>query len=458
MKLKSRITATKRWLSCHRIDVGLALAVFCFTLFVFLISRVHQLADSSYSMLLSQSLIQNRSFTLDNYKIPRQPPVQQLFHVSNGSTYQLELVDGHIYYFWPPGTSVLSVPFVALINKLGISAANPDGSYNPDGEIMIQARLAALLMAGLAVLFYLTGRILLPPGWSLLLSLGAALGTQIWSTASRALWSETWGIFLLGFVVLNLVTQETKVHRLRPILLATLLAWTYFARPTFFIPIVAVTVYIVLYHRRLFVPYALTGAVWGLVFAVYSWQHFGQILPNYYFVYQHFGTTTLKEALLGNLFSPSRGLLVFVPALFFVGYLLIRHRQALLLRRLVVLSLVVIVAHLLVVSLLSPWYGGHCYGPRYSTGIVPWFFLLALSAVQAYKLHKTDPTSKCRTLCRRLEAGAGALLLLLSVTINALGATSHATWLWNSRPINVDQQPDRVWDWRHPQFLAKWDH
>jgi hypothetical protein len=451
------IKALVRGVKRSRLDLAIGASVFIFVLSIFLVSRVHQLADSNYSMLLSESLIYNRSFTLDRYNIPRLRPTQQLFYVSNGSIYQLELVDNHLYYLFPPGTSVLSVPFIALMNAMGVSAATAAGSYNPDGEVIIQARLAALLMAALATLFYFTSRLLLPPGWSLLVSLGTALGTQIWSTASRALWSDTWGIFLLGFVVLSLVAQELGVYRLRPALLATLLAWTYFVRPTFALAIVAITIYIVMYHRRLFIAYAVVGAAWFTAFAGYSWYHFSQILPNYYFVYEHFGSTPVWLALFGNLLSPSRGLLVFVPVLFFVGYLLFRYRAALPLQRLVVFSLAIVSVHLIVVSSHSPWYGGHCYGPRYSTGIVPWFYLLAVAGLEARRRAK-DQTSKWRFPRRALEASVGTLLLLLSVTINALGATSHATWLWNSRPVNIDQDPERVWDWKHPQFLATWDH
>ncbi len=449
--------SVRRWLALRKLDLSLGSAVFFFVIVIFLISRVHQLADSNYSMLLSQSLIHHQSFTLDNYEIPRLTPRQQLFHISNGSIYQLELVDGHIYYFWPPGTSVLSIPFVGLMNGFGISAANANGTYSAEGEVLIQAWLAAILMAGLACIFYFASRLILPPGWSLLMSLGTALGTQIWSTASRALWSETWGIFLLGFVVLSLIAQEVKIYRIRPAVLATLLAWAYFTRPTFAIPIVAITIYVALFHRRIFLTYSLTGAAWFVAFALYSWYHFGQLLPNYYFVYQHFGFNEFGWALLGNLISPSRGLLVFVPVLIFVGYLLFRYRATLPFQRLVILSLAIVTAHLIIVSSHSPWYGGHCYGPRYSTGIVPWFFLLALGGVQAYRLSGINQASRGKTVRRRMEGSVGAVLLLFSVTLNALGATSHATWLWNSRPTNVDVNPDRVWDWRHPQFLAKWD-
>lgn len=437
----------------NRSDVLAGTVIFLFVLVLFLFSRVHQLADSNYSMLLSQSLLQHHSFTLDNYKLPRLKPTQQLYHVSVGNIYQLEYIDTHIYYFWPPGTSVLSPPFVLLMNTIGISATNADGSYYPSGEITIQARLAALLMAALAVVFFITSRLMLQTGWSALMALAATLGTQVWSTASRALWAETWGIFLLGFVVLMLVANELDQYPIKPALLATLLAWTYFVRPTFSVPIIAITIYLALFYRHLLFRYVICGAAWLAGFVAFSWFHYRQLLPNYYFVYRHFGTTTLGTAFAGNLISPSRGLLIFVPILFFVAYLLLKYRIGVKPPKLALLSIVIVVVHLIVVSAHSPWYGGHCFGPRYSTGIVPWFFLLGLLAVTSWR---TCNITNRLLLRRRLEVILGGTLLLLSVTINALGATEHATWLWNSRPINVDENPDRVWDWRHPQFLAKW--
>jgi hypothetical protein len=47
------------------------------------------------------------------------------------------------------------------------------------------------------------------------------------------------------------------------------------------------------------------------------------------------------------------------------------------------------------------------------------------------------------------------LLLALSIGINGRGATSEATAMWNVRPASVDEHPERRWDWRDPQFLAK---
>ena len=413
--------------------------IFLVTLAIFLFSRVHQVTDSTYSMMLTQSLLDHRSFTLDHYQTPK--------------VYQLETVNGHTYYRFPPGSSVLSLPFVWALNRFGISPVNQDGTYNPRGEVMIEAGLAAFLMALLAAIFFYTARILLPSGWSAVVALGGALGTQVYSTASRALWSETWGILLLGLVILLLLAHETGKRRLSPVLLATLLSWMYFVRPTFAVPIAAISIYIFLFHRPLFLRYALTGAAWLAGFVFYSRFHYGQLLPDYYranrLLFNVFGT-----ALAGNLISPARGLLVYVPVLLFVGYLLVRYRRFLNHVRLVWLAAAIILLHLIVISGFPHWWGGHSFGPRFTTGLVPWFVLLAILGVQAMLDGRAERAQTQRSLSWRLEMFCGGALLLLSVVINTLGATSHATWLWNIRPRGIDEHPERLWDWRQPQFLA----
>ena len=436
-------------------DLSAGIAIFVLTLSIFLLSHVHQPADSNYSMLLSESLLHHGSFALDDYAIPRLAPTQQIGYVSNGSVYQLELVKGRLYYFFPPGSSILSVPFVAVMNAFGISAANPDGTYNPHGEIKIEANLAALLMALFAGLIFYTSRLLLPLWWSVCIAFSSALGTQVWSTASRALWSDTWGIFLLGFVVWMLLAQETDKRHIRPALLASLLAWTYVVRPTNCLSVIAITVYIFIYQRALFGVYAAIGAAWFAVFVAYSWYQFGQSLPNYYLA-NRLNFESFWIALAGNLVSPSRGLLIFVPIITFIFYLLLRYAGELTSQRLAALCLSIVVAHIIVVSGFSPWWGGHCYGPRYTTGLVPWFVLLGILTIKAWRTSAAK-----RALCHaskmvwRTEVAVCGTLLACSILINALGATAQRTWFWNVRPVNVDEQPERVWDWNHPQFLAR---
>src|SRR5215510_458762 len=257
----------------------IAVAVFLFTLVIFWISPVHQITDSNYSMLLSQSLIEHRTFKLDAYDLPRYPPMDRGYYLSDGPIYQLELANNHLYYHLPPGTSVLSVPFVAIMRLFGIKAANADASFDQDGEERIQIYLAALLTAALAVIFYYTALLLLPPLPSSIVAVGASLGSQAWSTASRGMWTETWTLVLLGLVVLLLLANETAKRTLNPILLASLLAWCYFVLPTNAVQIVAITVYLLVYHRQYLIPYALTGAAWFAGFILYSWHNYHRLLP-----------------------------------------------------------------------------------------------------------------------------------------------------------------------------------
>jgi hypothetical protein len=431
----------------------IAVGLFCFTLLVFALSQVRQVTDSNYSMLVSQSLIEHGSFKLDAYPLPRLDPMNRGYYTSNGAIYQLELANNHIYYHLPPGTSVLSVPYVALMKLFGIKATNADGTYNRTGETMIEVSLAGILMAALAVVFFYTALLVLPLKWSVVVALGATFGTQAWSTASRALWTDTWGIVLLGLAVLMLVAHETEKRRLNPIWLASLLAWTYFVRPTNAIHIIAITVYLLVYHRKLFLPYAVTGAVWFAGFVAYSWHNYHQLLPNYY-QSSRLNFSVFREALAGNLLSPARGLLVYVPVLLFVGYLLVRYWRYVRFQRLIVLSLAITIGHLIAVSGFPHWWGGHCFGPRFTTGLLPWLVLPAILGIDALLRWRAERRQEMRPAPWRDQLVMGCALLLISMFINGRGAMSHATWLWNSRPIGVDEHPERLWDWRQPQFMA----
>jgi hypothetical protein len=433
----------------------IATAIFALTWLAFTASKVHQVTDSSYSMLLSQSLIEHRTFRLDNYAIPRLKPKNCEYYTCNGEIYQIELASDHLYYHLPPGSSILSVPYVALMKLFGIKPTNADGTYSLRSETKIEKGLAALLMALLAVIFFYIALIRLPPSWSAVVAVGGAFGTQVWSTASRAMWSDTWAIVLLGIVVWMLLSDASGKRKLNPYVLASLLAWTYFIRPTNAVHILAATVYVGIYYRRIFIPYAITGAAWFAAFIFYSWYNFGKLLPSYYQP-NRLKFDVFWTALAGNLISPARGLLVYVPVILFVGYLLVRFWKQVELKRLALLALAIIVIYLIVVSGYGHWWAGHSYGPRFTTGLLPWLVLLSILGLEALLSWRRQRIESRQPAPWRLKLAAGGTLLLLSIAINCRGAISHATWFWNVRPRGVDEHPERLWDWREPQFLAGW--
>lgn len=209
-------------LRVNKRELAAGVLLFVLTYSIFILSPVQQPADSLYSMMVSQSIIERGTVALDHYKFPNLTPVQSKKFHSNSSISHLDVIDGHVYYYYGPGSSILSVPYVAIMNAFGVYASRADGTHDPAGEMRIQTGLAALLMAGLAVVFFLTSRMVLPLSWSVAIAVGGTLGTQVFSTATRALWAHTWMIFLLGFVVLLLLGHELKGWQLRSVVLASL--------------------------------------------------------------------------------------------------------------------------------------------------------------------------------------------------------------------------------------------
>ena len=111
------------------------------------------------------------------------------------------------------------------------------------------------------------------------------------------------------------------------------------------------------------------------------------------------------------------------------------------------------VVHLILISLFGRR-GGHCYGPRLMTDLVPWLALLSVLAVEArLRWGEHHPTANS-TVRVRTKAAIAAILLALRVLLNAIGAWSYDAWRWNIMPTNIDEDPKRVWDWKSPQFLG----
>ena len=438
-----------------------AALIFIVAALVFLISPVYIISDSHFTLLLSQNILRHGHFRLDEY-VTRPFDPRLVRHRSAAKLTQLGTANGHTYYYFPVGSSILSMPFIPFLNALGLSPVRADGGYDWDGELAMQRRVAAVLMAVLASILFLTARLVLPAGWSMLVAVAGAFGTQVWSTASRVLWSHTWGSLLLSIVIFLLVASERRGRRISPFLLASLLSWMYFARPTHVIAVATVSVYMLIfeYDRKAFLRYALTGAAWLALFVAYSYHHFGQVLPPYYlhsgfafgssFVLRPYVVKAWIIGSVGNLISPSRGLFVYVPVVLFVAYLLVRYRKSVPSSRLTVLAIGNVVGLYIVVSGFGNWWGGHSYGPRLLTDLVPWFALLGTFGVDAM-IHPSEQPTGGRRL---VELTVGAVLLVLSVAINARGALSWDTALWNPFPVNVDQRPERLWDWSEPQFLA----
>jgi hypothetical protein len=394
--------------------------------------------------LLSECLLHHRSAALDeHYQVPVPWLTGDAGNPDEANEYQLVKANGHVTYFFGHGSSMLSMPLVAVMNAFGISAATPDGRLELAGEIRIERVVASVLMAGLTCVSFAMATLMLPTIWSLIVALGASMGSQILSTASRGLWAHTWEIFLLGLIAHSLLSAEHRGVRIHRVWLATLVAWTYCVRPTGAGAIVFVSLYVLWVHREEFIVYGATLAGWLAVFVGYWWSVFGMIIPPYY------SSSRLKFhdlllPLAGNLVSPSRGLFVFVPSTLFVLYLAVRYRKNFALGRLGILAFAQIIGIEIVMCMNKNWSAGYCYGPRFFTDAIPWFVLLAILGLDA--MRRTSSASN-----HRMEIAAAIFLLIVSVAMNARGAWSYEPLDW---VISDFVKQHGFFDWRYPQFMA----
>jgi hypothetical protein len=340
-----------------RRSTKICLLLFLALFSIFRVSQRGQIYDSRYTLLTSAQLIEHRNLQLDEFAPPPwgdggskqiRDPMPDHFEESNG----------HIYNYFPVGTSVLAVPFVLGAKMLGTRVIEADGSYSRQGARRLQRALAALLMAGLGCIFFLLAREFLSDRASVWAALAGSLGTQVWSTASRSLWSHGFLIFFLGLCLLLLARARTRGRAPSAVLMGTLLSWMYFVRPIAAISILGLTAVVAAEHRHKLLPMTLVGAAWLAGFVGFSLAVHQSPLPDYYQV-SRLTFENFPEAIAGNLISPSRGLLVYVPLVAFVAHGVWTRRRQLDFGVVPVVAILCIAAQLVAISGLPNWWGGY---------------------------------------------------------------------------------------------------
>jgi hypothetical protein len=369
--------------------------------------------------------------------------------------YGVHNIGGRYYSSFPPGAPVVAAPLVLVLEK-ALAIAEPVIGYriiSPPIRAMlardfvsayrtVELVLASFLVAATAAVLFYVALKFLPVSYAAFLALVFAFGTPAWSTGSRALWQHTPSMLMLA-IALWLLVKAVE----RPVFVqfaALPLAIAYCIRPTNAIAAAVFTVYVAIHYRRwLFhwIAWALPAAV---AFFLFNVSIYGQPLSPYYRTVpgELLKIPTIAGALL---LSPSRGLLVFTPLLVFSIWGAMLAWRSEVRPPLFRYVGIVVALHTLLLSMYSyQWWGGHSYGPRFFTDMMPLLVLLLIPVVQKWR---ESPSTRV--------AAVFAALLAVSVLIHARGALHFAVHEWNSRPVDVDKQPSRAWDWSDPQFLRR---
>jgi len=294
---------------------------------------------------------------------------------------------------------------------------------------------------------------------ALLLAMVYALGTVAWSVTSRCLWQHGPSLlFLTGAMVcllsgrgpmarkpslqkvVDALEMKRKSHWL-PVagLLLGLAVWN---RPTNIVFAAPLAVYVLIHHTRQCIAFAVWALIPAGLMAGYSITYWGELSAlgqGHRPGTSHGGHAVagfsgpLWPGLIGNLFSPARGLFVFSPVLLLGLMYVPRSLRAKWSHPIMPFVLIGLIADVYLYSKWTVWWGGHSFAYRMLIETVPSMILLLAGAWETW-------------IARR-----GWLqvifwpLLAASMLCHFLGAHYYATSAWNYQPLNVDLHTERLW-------------
>jgi hypothetical protein len=421
-----------------------AALIFVVGLVVYAVSPVKVQSDSIWSIPTVVSLLHEGNADLDEFRA-----------TADVQPHGIVESHGHLYGDFPLGPSLAALPLLAVFDGwvkltapitrwvplLERASTRWLTRFHQVGKVdlgfydTIELLIASLFVSGAAVLVFLTGRQVTTRPVALIVTGIFMFGTGAYSTASRVLWQHSPSILAIAAVVFVLTRPLQSVKTVFAVGVLSALAFTF--RPTNALTIFACAGYFAATRPRWLAPFALGGLLIAIPFCSYNFSVFDAVVPPYYLPQRLGpGEGQMIQALFGNLVSPGRGLFIYTPVLLFCFF----ARP----RRLEWLFVAVGVSHWAVISSFPHWWGGHAFGPRLFTDVLPYF---------AYFLFKPVGWVLAGFRQRRGWAVGFGVAAALSVFIHARGATSRATHGWNEGPPNVDAAPQRVWDWSDLAFL-----
>ena len=443
-----------------------AAALFFIVFVVHSLCPIGSMFDSRWTIPVALSLLDRGDTNIDEYRaLIEKDEYYAVECVESGRTISFGKCKGHYYNWYPVAVPVLASPVVFTLRKAvlflsPLLARFADPALTPvryafvTGDFigsrpLVEIVVASFFVALTTVVIFFTGRLFLPDSYSAFLALIFAFATSAWSTASRALWQHGPSMLMLSLALYLLLTAQSRPWRVVPA--AIPLALAYLLRPNNALVVAVISLYVARHYRRYLIAYLLCALPVGAAFLIFNESIYHLALPTYFsrrpplFNLPH-DILPMMQAALGALVSPSRGLLIYTPVFLFSIWGMIWARKTGWLQPLTgYLAAAVAGYWLLMVVYFEIWWAGHSYGPRYLSDVTPFLVFFLIPALMKWRESAKWPAPSA--------AAAFAVLLAASVFIHSRGALRNEVYLWNVSPVNVDQNPARVWDWRDPQFL-----
>ena len=312
----------------------------------------------------------------------------------------------------------------------------------------LMSKLSASLIAVLsALILYSALQKIVSARLSLLVTLVYGVAGTTWSISSQALWRHGFTQLCFAGLIWGLLQEQTSSRR--PFWCGLALAGAAANNASNAVMVLPFLLYFALRGRREFLRFFAPLAFLGSLVLAYNLYFFGKLLGGYpqVFTSTPTGIHAYKAAppwlgAAGLLFSPARGLLIFMPWTVLALWGMARAWKENMLpaaRYLIVGMIGLFAAH----SALGTWWGGWCFGPRYLGDLLPF---LAMFLVPVWPQVRS----------RRVLAAAALATIAVSVWIQTVGAFNYPRGDWDGEPANVDRNPQRLWDWMDNPINRTW--
>jgi hypothetical protein len=341
-----------------------------------------------------------------------------------------------------PGRYVSTFGLIPGLVALPITAVLHAIDPRLDERFVLRLSIAklhgSLMVAGVAVVLFLTAIQFVTRRRALLLAIAYGAGTCAFAISSQSLWQQTVNQLLLALGAYFLLSRALSLRQ------AALAGFFFGAaaacRTTSVIVLVAVATYLVLKERRRFVWFVLGSLPLPIVVAIYNQYYFGsplsfgQEIVGHVVAIEKTGSPELWQTPLhvgarGLLFSPSRGMLILSPFLALSFWGMARS----LVRRPIPPLIPLVAASVVMMGLQCRWFdwwGGWAYGYRPWLDVVPFLVLFMIPILEDVLR---------RAFLRRAFAGA----LMWSLFVQGLGALAYDR-SWNLRLLYVIRLPNRA--------------
>lgn len=365
---------------------------------------------------------------------------------AEGIPYYLRATPHGIYSNYPVGMTLLALPFTAASQLLRTEWERPQTLPR------LEKWIAAWITAAVLGLFFLIALHLLPAAPALALTALLACGSSVFSSAGQDLGQHGGVLFWTLLILLIELRQSVRPTPAGALLQGAACGFSLTCRFSAGIFLFCFGVWLACRDFRRAVLVTLIGLLTFAPFAWFYYTTYGSLLgPTDAQASARSWAGTAGAHLAGVLFSPSRGLFIYHPWLLLIVFVPFARSSAperAAPRRIPagwnVFLLAVLLLQTVLVSSWNMWWGGHSWGPRLLTEVIPFGALLC-----------AGPLARLW----RLQTGraAVALLGLLAALVHLPGVYGDGLG-WNSVPNNIDAHPERLWSWRDAPFFFPLKH